>query len=519
MSKETVKVLVAGSVKGNFKQLCNRINAVNSKSGPFNLLLIPGQAIGDNVETWLSLRDGTYKMDVPTYILGATEQAHAPHFSHLPDGEVCENVWYLGRRGIYTTTGGLNIAYLSGLWGEGRDAHCYTESDLAIMHAQAGITNGIDILLTSEWPADVMRYVAKPDFQVPGGIRHLSHLLNAVKPRYHFCSGPFYERLPYRNHKILHEKATYCTRFISLDCVGNKHKGKWLYAFNILPMKHLGDEELRKQPKETTENPFVEMEKEREKEEDVKGQHFYSKGGPPGEKRRMTSGPGEEPAQKKKDSCWFCLKSPNVEKHLVISVGSSMYLALAKGALTTDHVMIVPTNHIKCQQFLEPAQEEDVAKFKKALRTMNRNSKKSTTVFFERSLATSHMQIQCIPVARYSVHDIKDVFYTFADKYNMEVQEVKAGEDWKDFVQPGGDYFLVEFENDEKLVFACTQKIRFPLQFGREVLASEELLNMPRRVSWKECKMAKEQEEHDVKQFRKAFLEFDPFKVDDSDSD
>lgn len=32
-----------------------------------------------------------------------------------------------------------------------------------------------------------------------------------------------------------------------------------------------------------------------------------------------------------KSKCWFCLASPSVEKHLIIAVGSTAYLALAKG--------------------------------------------------------------------------------------------------------------------------------------------------------------------------------------------
>lgn len=34
-----------------------------------------------------------------------------------------------------------------------------------------------------------------------------------------------------------------------------------------------------------------------------------------------------------KTKCWFCLASPSVEKHLVITVGTCVYLALAKGNL------------------------------------------------------------------------------------------------------------------------------------------------------------------------------------------
>jgi hypothetical protein len=29
--------------------------------------------------------------------------------------------------------------------------------------------------------------------------------------------------------------------------------------------------------------------------------------------------------------CWFCLSGANVEKHMVVSVGMEMYIALAKG--------------------------------------------------------------------------------------------------------------------------------------------------------------------------------------------
>eukprot|EP00116_Pleurobrachia_bachei_P001584 sb/3461846/ len=515
MAKPVVKVLVAGSVEGNIKQLCTRINNVNSKSGPFDLVLIPGRVIGDNLESWLALRDGTLRIDVPTYILGPTESTQVPYYSQIPpDGQVADNVIYLGRRGVYTTTSGLSVAYLSGQYSEkGGSAHTYTASDLSVLHAQAGIIHGVDILITSEWPEHILKYVKGPQ-NAPSGVGEVSKLVNVLKPRYHFVAGPHYERLPYRNHKILHERNQYCTRFISLGCAGNKTKCKWLYAFNITPLKHISDEELRKQPSETTENPYIEMEREEGKVEDRNRQHFYST---PGEKRKM---PGSDQPNKRGDSCWFCLKSPNVEKHLVISVGGSMYLALAKGALSADHVMIIPTNHVKCQQFLDDDQQADVEKFKSSLRSLYRTLKKSTAVFFERSLATSHLQIQSVPIARYSVADIKDVFYR-KRRFDRELHVLHGRPlSWKDLVPPGCDYFLVEFENQDKMLFLCSSSVRFPLQFGREVLASEGLLNMPRRANWKQCQVSKEQEEHDVKEFRQQFQEFDPFKVDsDSDSD
>ena len=45
--------------------------------------------------------------------------------------------------------------------------------------------------------------------------------------------------------------------------------------------------------------------------------------------------------------CWFCLASKEVEKHLVVSVGTYSYLALAKGGLTPDHLLILPIEHFQ----------------------------------------------------------------------------------------------------------------------------------------------------------------------------
>ena len=45
--------------------------------------------------------------------------------------------------------------------------------------------------------------------------------------------------------------------------------------------------------------------------------------------------------------CWFCLGSPQVEIHLVVSLGESSYLALAKGALDYDHVLLLPQEHVR----------------------------------------------------------------------------------------------------------------------------------------------------------------------------
>ena len=41
-------------------------------------------------------------------------------------------------------------------------------------------------------------------------------------------------------------------------------------------------------------------------------------------------------------ACWFCLASPEVEKHLIVSVGDESYVALAKGGIDWNNLLIVP---------------------------------------------------------------------------------------------------------------------------------------------------------------------------------
>ena len=52
----------------------------------------------------------------------------------------------------------------------------------------------------------------------------------------HNISSKCIELCP-RNHRVLNEPARHVTRFIGLGKVGNADKRKWLYAFNIAPLK------------------------------------------------------------------------------------------------------------------------------------------------------------------------------------------------------------------------------------------------------------------------------------------
>uniref|UniRef100_A0A671MBM5 CWF19-like protein 1 n=1 Tax=Sinocyclocheilus anshuiensis TaxID=1608454 RepID=A0A671MBM5_9TELE len=524
----TQKELACGDVEGRINALFNRVNAIQKKSGQFDLLLCVGEFFGTSEAEaeWEAYKSGAKKAPIHTYILGAASQETVKYFPNSDGCELAESITYLGRRGIFTGASGLQIAYVSGREAQHEPAlsHCFTSKDITALVAPL-LSNskfrGVDILLTSQWPRGVWQYGNSP-------VRVVYFLL---KPRYHFAGleAVHYERLPYRNHVVLQENAQHVSRFIALATVNNPAKKKYLYAFNIVPMKNMDPAELVKQPQDVTENPYRKPMKDGKKEkpppsmtgEEPVSQFFFDLGQKKpqhqqhhhGRKRQTDGDRPNYPKQPRRPPqptgpCWFCLASPEVEKHLVISIGTHCYMALAKGGLTPDHVLLLPIGHYQSVVDLASEVVEEMEKYKSAVKKFCK-SRAQRCIMFERNYRSQHLQLQVVPVPmeKCSTEDIKEAFMTQAEEQQMELMEIPAHTDLKQIAPPGTPYFYVELDTGEKLFYRI--KKNFPLQFGREVLASEALLNIPMRADWRECKCTKEEEEDQAKQMRSDFEPFD----------
>nr|XP_054752247.1 CWF19-like protein 1 [Lytechinus pictus] len=550
MAQSPLKILACGDVEGRFSQLFSRVRNVVKKAGPFEMLLCVGNFYGTSetaLADWKLLQSGELKVPLPTYILGPNHPDHSLFFDNQEGGDVCENLTFLGKRGIYSTASGLQIAYLSGLESAGRpDDGChFSRGDIDALGLPL-ISNskfkGVDVLLTSQWPANVTQYTRDAESVKPAQTSQLlGDLVLALRPRYHFAGmqGVFYERTPYRNHKVLAESTKHVTRFLGLAKVGNPEKKKYLYAFNITPMSKLKQEELIKQPEEVTECPFTWSKREEPKETN---QFFFSKGDPSkqgqrGQKRhqggnksdnqrqhdghRQHDGQRHHDGQRQRDGqlqhkikkqpqptgpCWFCLGSPKVEKHLVASIGTSCYLALAKGSLVPDHTLILPIGHYQSMLDLTEEVQAELDQFKSALRKYYSSIGK-TCVIYERNFRTQHLQLQVIPVDKSKADDIKEVFFRIAEEHKLDLAEIPQHTDLKQILSVGSPYFYAELNDGEKILHRI--KKFFPLQFGREVMAAEELLDLPERVDWKNCSISKEEEMKLVSTFREQFEPFD----------
>jgi hypothetical protein len=453
---------------------------INIMPGPFEMLLCVGSFFGPGNPGWADYKAGRVKVPLPVYILGPNSPAELIHYPDLVGCELAENVIYLGRQGSFTTREGLKIAYLSGVQPEGPDDtkdYNYGPGNLQTLEANLKWDDiryqGIDILLTNDWPKGISNLTKTPDDHdvddLTIGSPLVSRLALLSRPRYHFAArqGCHYERPPYRNHSTGAEKSRHVTRFIGLAKVGNAAKKKWLYAFSMTPMKICERTELVLQPPGVTDIPY--------RDEHITVQGAETNGaqswrfdmnakmddGDRGKKRKH-DGDGPPKAQ---GPCWFCLSSAEVEKHFIVSVGSHCYLALPKGGLTGDHVLILPIGHHANAVDLPEEVAAELEKFKSALRKMYKRLGKAP-VFFERNYRASHLQIQVVPVSKDMAPDVRKVFLDQAAALELDLNEIPPHVPLSQLAVQGQAYFYAETPDKQKLFGRITQK-NYPLQFGR----------------------------------------------------
>ncbi|CAA6660931.1 unnamed protein product [Spirodela intermedia] len=396
----------------------------------------------------------------------------------------------------------------------------------------------------------------------------ISELAAEIKPRYHFAGTKsiFYAREPYLNDKGMH-----VTRFVGLSAVGNKDKQKFLHAISPTPAKSMSPADLRAKPMGTTLSPYTisegnvptsketkrpgdsdvdaqfwryDVPQKRQRQRGADGERlcfkFTSTGSCPKEtdcifrhdmdarehylrnvcfdflnKGKCERGPdckfshklSEEGdpvrAQRSEKSCWFCLSSPNVESHLIICVGESYYCALAKGPLVDDHVLLLPIEH--CPYTLSLSSESDIFFHKQG----------KAVIFYEFLFRRSpHANLQAVPIPLSKASNAQRAFGFAAKKLGFDYIVMKPDNDrgcresLREQFDGKSNFFYVELPDGTTLSYAVEDEEKFPVQFGREVLAG--LLNVADRADWRNCKLGKEEESRMAEGFRKGFGEFNP---------
>ncbi|KAL9224253.1 hypothetical protein vseg_000310 [Gypsophila vaccaria] len=226
--------------------------------------------------------------------------------------------------------------------------------------------------------------------------------------------------------------------------------------------------------------------------------------------------PKFENASRSKE-CWFCLSSPNLESHLIISVGENIYCAMAKGPLVDDHVLLIPIEHSPSTLSLTPDGQGELYRFQCSLRKFCKTQGKEVVFFEWITKRGTHANLQAIPFPQTRASAVKNIFNLAAKRLGFDFQMIKYDDPSKgrELLASKFDgqtgFFYVELPDSTVLAHAVEENEDFPFQFGREVLSG--LLKIPDKADWRNCQLSKDEEAEMVEAFKSQFKPFDPNEI------
>ncbi|QSL66541.1 hypothetical protein MERGE_000921 [Pneumocystis wakefieldiae] len=271
MNDNTSKVLFFGSSNGNFKKIFEKTHDLNKKHN-FDFLFCIGDFLpesGTDELEIIDLLEGRIYIPITTYFSIGKQRLHKKieEKAIKNNGEICRNLFYIGKLGTLTTSKGIKISCLGGMYEEEQfyckilpentkmNPYIYeNEIDCIIKKGKDS-----DILVTFEWPKDIHKFSCKKISKTIVGVQSITKVTSYIQPKYHFSSNGsiFYEREPYKNISIEDKQKTNITRFISLGSLDNPDKERSSYAFNITASSSYDTSSTLNIPN-VTQNPFTE---------------------------------------------------------------------------------------------------------------------------------------------------------------------------------------------------------------------------------------------------------------------
>ncbi|XP_032446574.1 CWF19-like protein 2 isoform X1 [Xiphophorus hellerii] len=178
------------------------------------------------------------------------------------------------------------------------------------------------------------------------------------------------------------------------------------------------------------------------------------------------------------EKCPHCFSSQELPKHLIVAIGSKVYLSLPAGvSMTEGHCLICPLHHHTCATGLDEDVWSEMQLFRRALVRMF-ESQELDCVFMETYMnlrRKQHMVLECIPLPR----ELGDMAPIYFKKAIMECDEEWAmnkklvdlsSKDIRRAVPRGLPYFAVDFGLQGGFAHVIENEQKFPHYFGKEVV-------------------------------------------------
>ena len=179
-----------------------------------------------------------------------------------------------------------------------------------------------------------------------------------------------------------------------------------------------------------------------------------------------------------------------------MEIGEEVYLTLAKGPLTPEHLILVPIEHVSSTLTdLGEALDEELKKLMLKVNCLNEGKQ---TIFFRMSCNPSHhLHMQAIAIESSKLSDFLEFLEDFSIKlgYNFKSTNKETIGAFFEFayVSESGDIVRLVHEYDPSAFF--------PAQYGRQVLAS--FLEIEGGTDWKNQIYTEEDEKCFVSELKK----------------
>ncbi|XP_054649293.1 CWF19-like protein 2 [Dunckerocampus dactyliophorus] len=178
------------------------------------------------------------------------------------------------------------------------------------------------------------------------------------------------------------------------------------------------------------------------------------------------------------EKCRHCFNSQELQKHLIIAIGSKVYLSLPAGvSMTEGHCLICPLQHHCAATSLDEDVWSEMQVFRRNLVRMF-ESQDLDCVFMEAHLnprRRQHMVLECIPLPR-ELGDMAPIYFKKAimecdEEWAMNKKVVDlSSKDIRKAVPRGLPYFAVDFGLQGGFAHVIENEQKFPHYFGKEVV-------------------------------------------------
>ncbi|KAM6212968.1 CWF19-like protein 2 isoform 3-T3 [Sarcoramphus papa] len=178
------------------------------------------------------------------------------------------------------------------------------------------------------------------------------------------------------------------------------------------------------------------------------------------------------------EKCPYCFDSSELSKHLIIAIGTKVYLSLPSNqSLTEGHCLIAPLQHHTAATLLDEDIWEEIQMFRNALVKMF-EAKDLDCVFLETNMSMKkryHMVYECIPLPK-EVGDMAPIYFKKAimesdEEWSMNKKLIDlSSKDVRKSVPKGLPYFSVDFGLQGGFAHVIEDQHKFPYYFGKEII-------------------------------------------------